>query len=452
MAELRIIQESGKDIFPVTHEDAVLDKNGEAISRKYITADEYDESTDITIDFYDSELVARVNTLESDVEVLKNTVSEELREELRNELDTLDSEISDTSEQLSITQSKVADLESDLQEVFQRGNEVKEMFVDTLIAKGFDLSTNNTFEDINTTITTSLTKSVDLPVWISNTESWLGAKPSPNTLYYASGNFYNNKIYLFGGYRSDAAHSEAWCYDILNNTWSAKSDMIRACYRHSTAIIDDKVYILGGYYTSKDNTCYDITNDSYTVKTAIPAVRSTFALSVYDKTIYVISGLPGSNSTTPVSTNYAYDSILNTWSTKTESPLSAVYISAVNFNNKIHLLGGYDNINKVVYANHHCYDPVLDSWTTLTDMPFVRYRHQSIVSKGKIHVIGGYDSSAITNTHFSYDATTNSWSIRLNTPYSLASHTMIGTDDYFYLMGGTTTVSNNNYYYINTSE
>ena len=451
MAELRIIQDSGKDIFPVTHEDAVLDKNGKAISRKYITADEYDESTDITIDFYDSELVARVNTLESDVEVLKNTVSEELREELRNELDTLDSEISDTSEQLSLTQSKVADLESDLQEVFQRGNEVKEMFVDTLIAKGFDLSTNNTFEDINTTITTSLTKSIELPVWISNTESWLSAKPSPNTLYFASGHFYKNKIYLFGGYRSDVAHSEAWCYDILNNTWSAKSNMVRACYRHHSAIIDDKVYILGGYSASKDNTCYDITNDSYTTKTSLPAARNSFAISVYDKTIYVMSGLPGDNSTVPVDTNYAYDSVLNTWSTKTVTPFKVYHTVAVNLNNKIHVLGGYDN-NKVIYSSHHCYDPVLDSWTTLTDMPFACYRHQATVLKGKIHVMGGYDSlSAITDAHYSYDAITNSWSTRINAPYTLANHTMIGTDDYFYSMGGASS-SSANYYYINTFE
>lgn len=35
MAEVRILQDGGKDIIPVTHEDAVLDSNGVKISDKY---------------------------------------------------------------------------------------------------------------------------------------------------------------------------------------------------------------------------------------------------------------------------------------------------------------------------------------------------------------------------------------------------------------------------------
>ena len=35
MAEVRILQDGGKDIIPVTHESAVLDNNGRAISEKY---------------------------------------------------------------------------------------------------------------------------------------------------------------------------------------------------------------------------------------------------------------------------------------------------------------------------------------------------------------------------------------------------------------------------------
>ena len=36
-----------------------------------------------------------------------------------------------------------------INELFQRGNDVKEMLVDTLIAKGVNVSTDDNFEDIN---------------------------------------------------------------------------------------------------------------------------------------------------------------------------------------------------------------------------------------------------------------------------------------------------------------
>lgn len=64
-------------------------------------------------------------------------------------INELNAKVADTSNVVSKTDydAKVAELEADIEEAFQRGNSVKQMLVDTLLAKGaVGVSTNDSFE------------------------------------------------------------------------------------------------------------------------------------------------------------------------------------------------------------------------------------------------------------------------------------------------------------------
>ena len=94
MAEVRILQDGGKDIIPVTHEDAVLDSNGVKISDKYAK---------------------------------------------KEDLNNID---------LSEINSAIEDLNNKYDELFQCGNKTKQTLVDHLVANNIDASTDDTFNDL----------------------------------------------------------------------------------------------------------------------------------------------------------------------------------------------------------------------------------------------------------------------------------------------------------------
>ena len=80
--------------------------------------------------------------------------------------------------------------------------------------------------------------------------------------------------------------------------------------------------------------------------------------------------------------------------------------SAVIYNNKIHILGGYSN-----NTNHYSWNGT--SWTKESTLPYEFYRGSAVVYDNKIHILGGYNSSI---KHYSWDGT--SWTEESTLPYS----------------------------------
>lgn len=75
MARIKIITENGENIFPITHDSAVLDSNGKSvreniddINRNFVKA----ENTTSEIENNENDLLQRISMLESELESLKN--------------------------------------------------------------------------------------------------------------------------------------------------------------------------------------------------------------------------------------------------------------------------------------------------------------------------------------------------------------------------------------------
>jgi len=209
------------------------------------------------------------------------------------------------------------------------------------------------------------------------------------------------------------------------DSWTTMEPMPTARSGFGVAVVDRKVYAIGGYngtYLST-NEMYDPLTDTWTKKTSMPTARKDFAVAVYQNKIYVFGGTTApSDSETSGYTGLieVYNPSTDSWETKTSMPTPRAGLCASVMNNKIYLIGGKEYVNQSpqFYNSvgvNEVYDPETDTWTTKTHMPHAIHDYASAVVENKTYVIGGvhqfagpfYHNLEIANRI--YDAETDTW-------------------------------------------
>jgi hypothetical protein len=231
------------------------------------------------------------------------------------------------------------------------------------------------------------------------------------------------------------------------NTWATKAPMHQARAGLGVAVVNGKIYAIGGNTQSGlyppllngefvgTNEEYDIATDTWTTKTPMPTPRAYFAIVVYQNKIYCIGGIigigqgfyDGTSVLLPMrilsGVNEVYDPATDTWENKTAAPVAGMMMKAAVLNGKIYLIDG--NLNEV-------YDPTSDTWTTKAPPPisFEDFGpaggndYDLVVFDNKLHVAGVFSQQLIT-----YNEETDSWS----------QGTTMPAGDYYYIAVGMTT-------------
>ena len=208
------------------------------------------------------------------------------------------------------------------------------------------------------------------------------------------------------------------------NTWVPKAPMHQARAGLGVVAVNGKIYAIGGTTSSTSyafagaggfvgtNEEYDPETDTWASKASMPTPRAYFAIAAYQNKIYCIGGAVGINvdertgfySYNTSGVNEVYDTVTNTWETKTPLPDGTMQFQAHAVNGKIYV---------IVWSYMYVYDPTDDSWTTKTRMP-PPYPDASPVSAtvdNKIIVTSevktGFDS---WQRILFYDTETDNWS------------------------------------------
>jgi hypothetical protein len=169
---------------------------------------------------------------------------------------------------------------------------------------------------------------------------------------------------------------------VAEDTWTTKAPMQQARAGLGVVAVNGKIYAIGGTTASGQypadvssggfvgtNEEYDPETDTWTTKAAMPTPRDYFAVAAYGNKIYCIGGAVGYtvdeqlgywHSYNQSGVNEVYDTVTDTWETKTPLPLARMQIQAHVINGKIYVISW-----SLVYV----YDPESDSWTSKTRMP-----------------------------------------------------------------------------------
>jgi N-acetylneuraminic acid mutarotase len=202
---------------------------------------------------------------------------------------------------------------------------------------------------------------------------------------------------------------------IPSHSWSSLTAMPTPRYFTSAAVLDDRLYVVGGTFNNQEG-IYLGTLESYSPADDEWESRATMAIPRHSPAFGAIGGrlyaAGGDNFTLgPVAALEAYDPVTDAWEQK--APMSAPRggLAGATLGGRLYAVGGATST--AVLATVEAYDPASDTWVLLAPMPTPRYDAAATSLNGILYVMGGYGSThQALSTVEAYDPTTNTWSTR----------------------------------------
>lgn len=220
----------------------------------------------------------------------------------------------------------------------------------------------------------------------------------------------NEKIYVIGGYNSGCLNTVEE-YNPVTDTWTTKANMPTARYDLGVATVDGKIYAIGGDNGSRLSTVeeYDPVTDSWTTKTSMPTARHKMGIQEVNGKIYAIGGY----GTSYLSTVEEYNPVTDTWTTKASMPTERNDLGVAEVGGKIYVIGG---TNGSYLSTVEEYNLETDTWTTKTSMPTARKSLGVESVNGRIYAMGGYNGLYLRKVQ-EYNPLTDTWKIMNDIPY-----------------------------------
>ncbi len=241
--------------------------------------------------------------------------------------------------------------------------------------------------------------------------------PLPGRYWCPGSGVVRDTIYFLGGridYGGGNTNSTRtiWAYVPANDSWITTGLPALLVPRRAGGggRIGNKIYVAGGRDSLHNtlNTCeeFDVDSKVVTQKASMPAGCWACASAVVNDKLYII-GNENSGGTV-----YEYDPVTNQWSTKASVPVGRGWSAAAGAQGKVYVFGG-SGAGGNTLSDCWEFDPVNNSWTQKASMPGPRIYHTAVAfNDSVIFVLGGAvdGAAAADNTVYLYNISTNSWS------------------------------------------
>lgn len=224
----------------------------------------------------------------------------------------------------------------------------------------------------------------------------------------------DGKIYVVGGYaaidrfvRNSKFPKVVEVYDPQTDTWQRKQDILQSRSSFGIGVVHKKIYVIGGANLRENPwrldhvEVYDPDTDSWQKRANLSTERSGFETAVVDDSIYVFGGKgwpPVFNKC--LSTIEVYQPKINRWRKKADIPTLKTGFSTVVVAGKIYLIGGHGGVAFEEYLTTvEVYNPRTERWQESTPMPTGNTPLGVAAINGKIYMLG----SERKNKEFSLD-------------------------------------------------
>jgi len=230
------------------------------------------------------------------------------------------------------------------------------------------------------------------------TNTWVRKADMPTARLNFATSVVSGRIYAIGGLPGTvgAAYSKVEEYDPVTDTWTQKADMPTARNGFGAGVVDGRIYTIGGHTIEPAGATaglstvevYDHLTDTWTRKAGMPTARTGLSVSVVDEKIYAIGGV----FTSPwagLPTVEVYDPATDTWTRKADMITGRSSVSTIVVDKKIYAIGGAGKNPWPGLPAVEIYDPATDNWAQKANMPTGRLALATSAVDGKIYAIGG---------------------------------------------------------------
>ena len=133
-------------------------------------------------------------------------------------------------------------------------------------------------------------------------------------------------------------------YDPATDTWITKTPLPTRIEDYASAVVDNKIYIIGGARNLALNQIYDPETDSWSSGALLPTGFASAAAGVTTgafsrQEIYVIGGKQGVNA---VNLNQVYNPGTDTWVKSTAMPTARFSLGVAVVNDSLYAIGGHE--------------------------------------------------------------------------------------------------------------
>src|ERR1700680_4623895 len=256
--------------------------------------------------------------------------------------------------------------------------------------------------------------------------TWTKKKPMALPSHHVAFTEYRGKIDAFGGFVPPDSGPPAWVptnnaweYDPAGDTWKALSPMPSKRGSALAAVVNDKIYVIGGASTipgSKETAVfpthphmsvgtveeYDPAANTWRERSAMPTPRNHAAIGVVGGKIYVIGGRGGAaviGLASDISGVEEYDPATDQWSgPRARMPIARSALGAAVYGGRIYVAGGeyQDPHMMATFRAVGAQAPASHTRTEMPPMPVSRHGLAVGVIGNRLHVIGGDVQSAGT--------------------------------------------------------
>lgn len=264
---------------------------------------------------------------------------------------------------------------------------------------------------------------------------------------------HNGTLYTWGGSSSFEDMVSGQSLDITNGSaWilGTVASLDQPKVGGYGAVINDKIYLLGGVFYEALSDGQQITVPAFQVLEYDPALNTmnvkgqaptdwyNGAGAVVNGKIYLLGGRTVYNPLDYNTTVHVYDPQTNTWSTAGTVPYAAEHSSATAIGNTIYLVGGANDGNSSLSI---AYKGVVTgsniTWTKIADHPIGVQGAGAGTLNGKVYIGGGKSAQGTLDAMYKYDPATNIWSIDYALPVKTSDvGTMPSDGKALYWIGG----------------
>ncbi len=257
------------------------------------------------------------------------------------------------------------------------------------------------------------------------------------------------KVYVLGGFAEGQPLSVVEEYDPRTDQWRRRTDMPMARFLFGAAVVDEKIYVIGGTRNGPDKMArvdiYDPALDRWSRGTDMPTPRNALSAVAVGGKIYAIGGwgMDVDRSAKDFSSVEVYDPQADSWATATDMPTPRSHMMLAAVGGKIYAIGGWLRRAgvQVALTTVEVYDVAADTWTRAADIPTGRWVPSGGVIDGRIYVLGGWitdggnDRTALASVEV-FDSAEGEWARDADLPMARAAHSVIALAGEFYLFGG----------------
>ena len=291
------------------------------------------------------------------------------------------------------------------------------------------------------------------PAAPKNTITWTTRAASPIGRAEALKAVIDDKVYVFGGFSGSAGPVKtSHVYDPAANTWSPIADLPTRLTHAGVATEGRDVYVAGGYvgigttgysqdFGVRDVWKYNVDTNLWTDMPDLPRDLASGGLVTLGRNLHYFGGNDGNRNDAADHYVLNLDDLAAGWQNRPVMLEAVSHFGYAALGGKIYAVGGQHGNDEqlTTVATVQMYDPATNQWTTRASMPAAisHIGSSTFVHNGRIITAGGETAhTAATNRVAAYDPVANTWTAMSNLPSARFSGVAAAIGDVYYFTTG----------------